>query len=253
MEKRMFSNKDIYNLIIPLIIELALQLVVGLLDSFMISSVSEEAVSGVSLVDSIVQLLIYVFSALATGGTIICGQYLGAKQIQQAKKSANHLMVLNGCIGVVAMVGMFVCKDWILTNVFGEIDANVYYHAEKYLFVIIFSIPAIALYEASTTLFRTMKNSKITMQLSLLMNIMNCIGNTLFIYYYDMGAQGAALSTVIARYTATILILYFLKNPNIELSIHDIWKEKYHISMFHNILAMGIPNGIENGIFQLGK
>ena len=81
MEYR-FSNQDLKKLIIPLIIEQFLQISVGLVDSIMVASLGEAAVSGVSLVDSIFILFINVFSALATGGAVVAGQYIGRRDPQ---------------------------------------------------------------------------------------------------------------------------------------------------------------------------
>lgn len=90
-KKRLFSNKLLAALIIPMMIELALKLVVGMIDSVMVSSAGEAAVSGVSLVDTVMQLVIYIFSAMAAGGAVVAGQYLGGKDKTSAKKAAGDV------------------------------------------------------------------------------------------------------------------------------------------------------------------
>ncbi len=77
IKENLFSNKDLLKLFIPLIIEQFLEYLVGLADSIMVSSVGEASVSGVSLVDFVMALLISVFSALSTGGAVIASQYFG--------------------------------------------------------------------------------------------------------------------------------------------------------------------------------
>ncbi|RHP44991.1 MATE family efflux transporter [Clostridium sp. AF32-12BH] len=248
-----FSNRDLIHLVIPLVIELALKLVVGLLDSIMVSSVGEAAVSGVSLIDSVFQLLIYIFAALAAGGAIVAGQRLGAGKRDEAKRSADELMWMNVVISLVIMLLMFAISEWILTHVFGSIDADVYYHAKRYLFVAIFSIPAIGIFEAGTAIFRTMNDSATTMKISLLMNAVNAVGNALLIYVCKMGTQGAALSTLVSRWLAVGIVVWLLLNPNRELSLKRSLRHRFNWNLTKNILRLGIPNGVENGIFQLGK
>ena len=248
-----YSNRDILRLVIPLIIELALQLIVGLFDSIMVSSVGEAAVSGVSLVDAVTQLIIYLFSALAAGGAIVAGQYLGAGRQTEAQRSAGELLWLNGLPSAAVMLLMLFLSEWILTHLFGHIEEDVAYNARRYLNIVIFSIPAIGLYEAAAAIFRTMNDSRTTMKLSLLMNIMNCMGNAVLIYGCSMGTQGAAFSTVVSRWVAAILAVGLLLNPRRELHIEKTWRHRFTWSLTRDILKMGVPSGAENGIFQLGK
>lgn len=248
-----YSNGDIFRLVIPLMIELALKLIVGLIDSVMVSSVGEAAVSGVSLVDSVMQLLIYVFAALAAGGAIVAGQYLGADRPKEARRSAEELLWLNTLLSAAIMLLMLLISDWILTHLFGRIDDDVAYHAKRYLNAVVFSIPAIGIYESCAAAFRTMNDSKTTMKLSLLMNVINCAGNAFLIYACSMGTQGAALSTVASRWIAAILAVRLLLDPKRELYVEKSLHHKFDWRLTRSILKMGVPNGVENGIFQLGK
>ena len=91
--KYLFTSRDLYKLIIPLVLEQLLEVIVGMSDSIMIASVGESAVSGVSLMDNIYILLINVFTALATGGAVVVGQYMGRKDI---KRQGNQQINLFG-------------------------------------------------------------------------------------------------------------------------------------------------------------
>ena len=248
-----YSNRDILRLVIPLMIELALQLVVGLLDSIMVSSVGEAAVSGVSLVDSVMQLLIYIFSALAAGGAIVAGQFLGAGLKKDANRAAGELLWLNALLSLGVMALMLALGDWILAHLFGRIDETVHFHARRYLFTVLFSIPAIGVYEACAAIFRTMSDSRTTMKLSLMMNLINCAGNAALIYGCSMGTRGAALSTVASRWLAAALAVTLLLNSRRELHLQRTLRHRFDGSLTRKILQMGVPNGVENGIFQLGK
>ncbi len=251
--KRLFSDRELWALIIPLMGEMALKLVVGMIDTVMVASVGEAAVSGVSLVDSVIQLLIYIFAAMASGGAVVAGQYLGSGERKRARAAAGELVWLNGALGFGIMVMMFGGAGWILSALFGRITDEVWFHAQRYLTVVACSIPAIGVYEACGAIFRTMGNSKITMKLALVMNGMNCVGNGILIYGLGMGTRGAAIATSVSRWAAAVGILVLLLKPGRELSLERIWKHRFDGAMVRKIMAVGIPGGSENGLFQLGK
>lgn len=252
-KNRFFTNRQLIVLIIPLIMQLVLDLVVGMVDTVMVSSVGESAISGVSLVDTVMQLIIYIFAAMASGGAVVAGQYLGKRNKERAREAVKELVYINFILGLIIMTTIMLLSNWLLHGVFGEITDEVAFHGQRYLRMVVFSIPAIAVYEAGAASFRTMSNSKITMLLSLLMNVVNCFGNALFIYYFSLGTRGAALSTVISRWLAAVIIISLLLNPKLELYIKNLWKIRFEFKVVKQILSMGVPVGIENGIFQLGK
>ncbi len=249
----LFDNRALVALIIPLIIEQFLSMLVGMADSIMISSVGEAAVSGVSLVDSVVILMFNVFSALATGGSVIAGQLLGQNRIKEACESSNQLVYFTTLIATAISVICYLCKPFILNTVFGQIDADVKAHADIYLVIVLTSIPFLALYCAGAAIFRIMGNSKITMQVSMLMNAINVIGNAVLVYGFHLGTAGVAIPTLVSRMVASVVIIVLLMNPKYVIhlpkrpSVHFEWK------MIKKILYIGVPNGMENSMFQLGK
>lgn len=249
----LFDNKAIVALIIPLIIEQLLAVLVGMADSIMIASVGEAAVSGVSLVDNVMILLINLFGALATGGAVVAGQYLGKKQEEKADKASNQLVwfITICAIGITILV--YLGKTFILNGIFGEIEADVMQHANTYLLIVTASIPFIALYNGGAAIFRTMGNAKITMIVSLIMNAINVIGNAIFIYGFHMGVEGVAIPTFVSRMVAGILIVILLFNPKQVLHLEKTIKYRPDWKMIKKILSIGIPNGLENSMFQLGK
>lgn len=251
--EKLFHNRDLLQLMIPLMVELSLTLVVGLTDSIMVSGVGEEAVSGVSLVDTVMQLIIYIFAAMATGGAVVAGQYLGRGVSGEARKSATELLWVNGMLSVLITAVILLSSRWILTTLFGRITEDVYENARSYLLITAFSIPALGIYEAGAAIFRTMGNSKITMKISAMMNVINITGNAIFIYGCSMGSRGAALGTLISRMAAALCIVWLLLDTKRELHIERTWKHHFQWNMVKRIWGVGIPGGIENGIFQLGK
>ncbi len=251
--KRLFNRKELFKLIFPLMIELALTLFVGMIDSVMVSSVGEAAVSGVSLIDSVFQLLIYIFAAFGTGGAVVAGQYLGAGKQEEARDTSGQLVWFSGLVSLGIMGIIYLLRKLLLTVVFGAITPEVYACANSYLLIVVLSIPALSVYESGAAIFRTMGNSQITMYLSAMMNVINICGNVFFIYFLKLGTAGAATATVIARYAAAVVMVCLLLQKkrvlHLEKTLH------YHLDgmQIRRILSIGVPNGIENGLFQAGK
>lgn len=259
MEKKLqsnsylFSNTDIRKLIIPLIIEQILTVFVGMVDSMMISSCGEAAVSGVSLIDTVNVLIVNIFTALATGGAVVSGQLLGMKNFKDAKKSANQVVLFSTSIAIVVMFVLYIIKPFILGTVFGSIDDDVEGYANTYFMIVSAAIPFIGIYNAAAALFRSQGNSKISMNTSLIMNAINIAGNALLIYGFNMGVAGAAIPTLVSRIIAAVIMLVRLSDQKLELSISKPFSFKPDFKMIKRILRIGIPNALENSMFQLGK
>lgn len=249
---RLFSREDIRKLIIPLVIEQLLAVSIGLVDTLMVSSVGEAAVSGVSLVDSISTLVIQILSALATGGAVVCSQYLGKKEAQQAKKSAAQLMLIMLVFSGAVMILILFSYDFLLRAIFGKIEADVMRSAEVYFVLAAISYPFLGIYNAGAALFRAMGNSKISMYNSLIMNILNIGGNAILIFGFKMGVLGAATSTLISRVICCMIMTSQLCRKTNPLCIR-IAEMKPDRNLIGKILGIGIPSGIENGMFQIGK
>lgn len=250
---RMFSNKTLVRLIIPLIIEQILAVAVGMADTIMVSSVGESAVSGVSLVDSVVLLLINIFAALATGGAVVSGQYIGQNRSDKAAKAGEQLIIFVALISLAIMAIMYAGKNFIINVVFGSIDPDVANYANTYMLIVLASIPFIAIYNSGAALFRAMGNSKITMKTSLIMNLINVLGNATLIYGFRLGVAGVAIPTLVSRAVAAIIIILLLRDESLTIHISKKLNYKYDGKMVGKILKIGIPNGIENSMFQLGK
>lgn len=251
MKEKLYSNKNLLYLFIPLVIEQGFEYLVGFADSLMVAKVGEAAVSGVSLVDFVMALLISIFTALATGGGAITGQYLGSKKDNEANQSALQMMKVTFYLSIVITLIIFVFKNSILHLLFGSISSDVYHHAMTYLNVVVLSIPFLAIYNGGAAIFRTMNNSKLPMQIMLVMNIVNVIGNALCVFILKMGVEGIAIPTLVSRVGAALLILYFSKKTTIHLS--QLMNIKINRNMIEKILNIGIPFGIENSMFYLGR
>ena len=241
-----FSNR-------AMIIEQFLAILVGMSDSIMVATVGEHAVSGVSLVDNIFILLIYLFAALATGGAVVMGQYLGQNKHEKANRAVNQLILFTALFAICIMIGLYLARNLILHRVFGAIEANVMEASKTYLLIVSASIPFIALYNAGAAVFRTMGNSKVPMYLSMMMNAINVGGNAILIFGFGMGVAGAATSTLVSRVISAVAIILLLCSPEHLLHLERPFSFKLDFGMLKKIAYIGIPNGLENGMFQLGK
>ncbi len=249
----MFSNKSLRNLIIPLIIEQFLAVTIGIANTAMVSSCGEAAVSGVSLVDTINLLLINLFSAVATGGAVVASQYLGKGDGRNANQVARQLEYFSLAVAVVIAVIAIAFRDAALRLIFNEIDDDVMENARTYFLISAISYPFLAVYNAGAALFRAMGNSKMPMLISLLMNVVNIAVSYVGIYVLNMGVLGAALASLCARAVGAMVITAFLVNPHQQIFLDQIWKIRLHWSAIKKIMQIGIPSGIENSVFQLGK
>lgn len=248
-----FSNRDLRKLVIPLIIEQLLAILVGMADSIMVSSVGEAAVSGVSLVDTIFVLLINIFAALATGGAVVTGQYIGKKRPEEGCKAADQLVLFTAGFSLAVMALVYLCRPFILHVVFGNIEADVMSNCNTYILIVAASIPFIALYNAGAAIFRSMGNAKIAMFMSLFMNGINIMGNAFLLYGLRWGVEGAALPTLISRMVAGIVMILLLFNQKLIIHLSRPFSFRLHWRTLKKILHIGIPNGLENSMFQLGK
>lgn len=250
---RLFSNKMLLKLILPLVVEQALSILVGMCDTVMVSSAGEAAISGVSLVDMINNVILKLFAALATGGAVITSQYLGASDPRNAKKSAGQLVLMAGFFGCVIMVACLIFAESLLRLFFGTVSSDVMEAGLTYLRLTALSFPFIALYNAGAAIFRSSGNSKISMWVSVLMNGINVGGNAICIYGFKMGVAGVAIPTLIARATAAAVMLYLAARPGQPLSLEKTSLTRLHGGMMKNILRIGIPSACENSFFQLGR
>ena len=244
----LFSPQDLRKLIVPLIFEQALAMTVGMADTVMISAVGEAAVSGVSLVDMINNLVFAIFSALATGGAVVTSQYLGARHPEKAKDSASQLLLTVLVLGLAVMLLTIVVKAPLLRLFFGGIEDDVMQNALIYFLISALSFPFLAVYNACAALFRSMGNAAITLKTAVVVNIINIIGNAIGVFILHLGTAGVALPSLISR-AAGAFILYA---PCQEIYLSSFFvKPQWYV--IRKILYIGIPSGTENGIFQLGR
>ena len=249
----MFTRDQLIKLLAPLIVEQILTVLVGMADVVMVAAVGETAVSGVSLVDSISILIIQIMGAMATGGAVVCSQYLGKRQVRDAGTAAGQLVFVTLAISMAVTVAALAGNRHLLAVIFGQVEQEVMDNAQTYFWITALSYPFIGLYNACAALFRSMGNSKVSMFTALVMNGINITGNAICVFGLKMGVAGVAYPTLISRMTAAVLILILLQNRHNALRIRKIRVLRPHPRMIRTILSIGIPGGLESGMFQFGK
>ncbi len=249
----LFSGKDLRRLLLPLLGEQFLAVSMGMADTMMVSAVGEAAISGVSLVDSLNTLILQVLSALATGGAVVASQYLGRGDSRNARKGASQLYACLLIATTVMMVACLALSAPLLRLIFGAIDDQVMRYARIYFILSAISYPFMGIYSAGASLFRAQGDSRTSMYASLVMNVINVAGNALLIFVFQWGVFGAALATLLGRVFAAAYVTEQLQRSDNAMRIVSLAALRPDRAYIRRILAIGVPNGLENGTFHFGK
>ncbi len=249
----MFSNRDLKNMIVPLFFEQLLVMLVGIMDTFIVSYVGEAAVSGVSLVNSFNTIFIYLFTALASGGAVVISQYIGNKDQKNSVRSSSQLLMFSTLFSIVLTCIVLMFHQAILSALFGKVEIDVMNACITYIVISALSYPFIAIYNAGASLFRSMGKTKTTMYVSLASNIINVIGNCIGVFVLHAGVAGVAIPSLIARAFSAIVItnLCFRNDQTTYYTKKDLFA--FDTDILKRVLSIAVPNGIENGIFQFVK
>ena len=252
-QQHMFSNRMICALLVPVVLEQLLNSIMGTADTMMVSNVGSAEISAVSLVDSINILVIQAFSALAAGGAIVCAQYIGQQNHKKANESARQVLFIITAISVAVSLLCLVFQRPLLRLIFGSVEAEVMRNSRIYFFFTALSFPFIAAYDAAASIFRAQDNTRGPMLISMISNGMNIVGNAIMIWGFHMGVAGAALSTLVSRIFCAVVVLIQLRRERQPIVVRDYYKIRPDWKMIRRILGLGIPSGVENSMFQLGK
>jgi putative MATE family efflux protein len=218
-----------------------------------VSYAGEAAVSGVSLVNQFNTIFIYLFTALTSGGAVVISQYIGRKAIDAAGESASQLLRFSAIFSTLVSALVLIGNEGMLRLMFGKVESDVMQACITYLRISAYSYPALAVYNAGASLFRSVGKTSVTMYLSVASNIINVIGNLIGVFVLHAGVAGVAWPSLIARTfsAAVITVLCFLKKNQVFYTRK--WIFQWNGALMRHILRIAIPNGLENGVFQLVK
>lgn len=249
----MFNNKVLFALLIPIVIEQLLNSFMGMVDTMMVSNLGSQAISGVSLVDSVNNLIVQLFSAMATGAAIICSHYIGMKDKKGANKAARQVVLTVAVIAIVITIIGLLFRRPILSFIFGKVEQEVMDNAVTYFLYTALSYPFLALFSAGSAIFRSCGNSRYPMVVSIISNLINVTGNAILMFGLNMGVAGAAISTLVSRIFCMVVIFIALSKPKLEIVVSQYYTIRPDFKLIASILAIGVPSGIENSMFQFGK
>ena len=249
-----WNNRALFGLLWPLIIEQILAVTMGAVDTIMVSSVGEFAVSAVNIIDNINNLLIIAFTAMSTGGAVVVSHYIGRRDYENSRLAAKQLVYCVTLISLLMMIiALLLCRP-LIRVIYGKIEPDVMDAAAVYFFITALSYPFLAVFTANAALFRAIGNSRITMIIALLANILSIGGNVWLIFILKFGVMGAALSTLFCRMAAAFITSAMLYRSTISpISLSGLFKIRFVRSMIKNILNVGIPSGMESSMFQMGR
>lgn len=249
----LYNNLDLRKLLIPIIVEQLLSSLMGTADTMMVSNIGSAAISAVSLVDSINILVIQALSALSAGGAILCSQYLGSKNQKEANRSAQQVLFVMVVLSVMLSAFCLIFRNPLLRLIFGKVEPDVMINSQTYFLFTLLSFPFIGLYDAGASIMRSQNNSRNPMIISVISNFMNIAGNAILIFGFQMGVEGAAISTLVSRIFCAVVVIWQLRSENAPISIRDYFSIRPDFHLIKKILFIGIPSGIENSMFQFGK
>lgn len=253
LEQALFSNVDLRRLIVPLVIEQTLTSLMGMADTFMVSNISEAAVSGVFSVDTLNILILYIFEAMAIGGNVVCAQYIGRCDRKGAANISMQLMAAAIVLALLMTAPFLLWGDGILTFFYSSAQGDVLEAAKTYLFITAMSYPFLAVYTASAALYRAVGRPKLPVTIITIGNIINVIGNAILIFIFEMGVAGAAIATLASRVFCCMVMLWYQFKSTEIFSLKGLKGFRPDMGEIGRILRIGIPNAVENGMFQIGK
>ena len=266
-KKQSFSNGTLKMMIVPLLIEQVLQMVVGLADTMMVSHAGETVVAGVGLDTMVYTIFIYLFTAVSAGGAVVVSQYIGSKERNQANLAASQIFHIAGLLSFACTILMLLFGSALLQAMYPSTEEATMQACQTYMWIVALSFPANALYNAGAAIFRAMGQTKVTMWVSLIANLINIIGNAIGIFVLQAGAAGVAWPTTISWYVAALIMTWLCVGgrmadqwlTRLRLAVSErvsiIGRQVFRLNppMAKKILGVAIPNSIENTLFQAAK
>ena len=240
-------------MIVPLFLEQLLVMLVGMADTLAVSYAGEAAVSGVSLVNQFNTIFIYLFTALASGGAVVISQYIGGNENDSAGKSASQLLMFSVLFSILTAVLVLIGNKGMLGLMFGRVEDSVMQACITYLRISAYSYPALAVYNAGAAVYRSLGKTGTTMYLSVASNVINVVGNIIGVFVLRAGVAGVAWPSLIARTFSAVVITVLCFQKKNKVFYRGKWIFMWDGGLMKRILNIAVPNGIENGIFQLVK
>lgn len=260
-----FVRKDVFNLTIPIFTEQLFVMSMGMINTIMAGNIGKEAVSAIGMVDSINNIFIAFFSALAIGGTVVVAQFIGQGNVKLANESMKQVLYSGILIAFGITLFTWIFRGQLIDLLFGSADDTVIKDTHTYLNITLFTYPLIALDLICNGILRGAGDSKTPMKISIFMNFLNVILSFMLIYginindgiininVHGLGIKGAALGIAIARIIGAIIVLAVLLSGTRIIKLTKLTEFRFNKNLLKPIFNIGIPASVESLLFNCGK
>lgn len=249
----LFTNRALINLGIPIVLNCLMSILMGTVDSIMVSAAGAAAVSAVSIVDAINNVFTTMFDSIPIGGSVVTSQYMGARQQEKAKESVRQILYSGVVLAFLCMVLMLCLRKQVLHWIYGTIEEDVFRQAVTYFTITLLSYPFLVAGCTATATLRSIARSRQAVTITISVNVLNVVGNAILIYGFDLGVAGAAISTVCSRIIWCVWGLLTLRNKKLPVPLEKVFPVRVDWDVMKRVLRVGMSNGFENGLFYVGR
>ena len=248
-----FPNTRLKRLVMPLVIEQAALVVVGLVDAVMLSSIDHDAYSAISLVDMINNLISQIFMAIGAGGAILAAQFIGKKDRKSAVAIATQAGLLAIAVSLSLTLAALVFNGPLLRLLYPKVSGGIMGYSRIYFALVAASYPFYALYSCGCNLLYAQSNSRASMISSFTMYLSKVLMNLLFISVFRMGVWGIGLSTIISRAIGAFMTTHVLLHPDSLIHYERPFSIRRLLHIDRRMIRVAWPAAAENSLFLLGK
>lgn len=248
----MFDRKKVVRLFIPVFIETMSVSLLGMLSGIMVSSVGEDAMSAVSIVETLNAVVMNIFIAISAGVTVKVSQYMGSHRMEDARHVSEQSILLSALVGAAIGGIIIVFGNPILGFLFGEANANIKAYAISYLIACAASYASYAVFSTCNCVFRGVGDYKITLFLGILINVLHATASAILIFKFHLGVLGVGISLIISRTICGILGYWILRRGTNFIRIKSVWT-RLEGNVIKAVLRISIPSAIDSVVFNGGR
>ena len=241
--------KAILSLAIPIVINNFIQTMYNLTDTYWLGKLGTNEMAAISLVSPVQNIIINFGAGLTLAGSILISQYVGARDIKNAKTMANHIFVCSILFAFICGILCFIFTPSIVNWLGAEGPVNTM--GTTYLRVVITDLPFLFMINIFTSVNQAQGDTVRPMQLNMLGVVLNMILDPLFIMVFKWGIAGAAFATMLAKVPCAIIAAISLFKGKNKIHV-DLKGFRFNAKMIHRIITVGLPTAIGNSTMQFG-
>ena len=251
---KMNTNRNLFFMSLPIFVELLLQLLVGNIDQMMVSRVSQQSVASIVNANQIMNLVIIVLSMASTAATVILSQYLGAEDKANSSRTCMVSILMITVVSLLSTLLVFAGYKPLYKAL--RVPEEIFDEASLYLLIVGACITVQGLYLIFSAIIRAFAMMKEVMIVSIVMNVMNIIGNAILINGWfgmpRLGAVGAAVSTDISKLVGLgLMILLFVKRTNVKLGLRFL--KPFPVQIMKKLCLLAVPSGVESFSYNMSQ